>query len=59
MTDLHVVRDNIVDLDEYRASRVKEGTWPPDDTKVREYWLGRKNLGVKQATPPKPPGSAA
>ena len=59
MTNLFVVPDNIIDMDEYRNRRIKEGTWPPDDTKVREYWLGRRNMGIKQAVSPKPSGSAA
>jgi len=55
LTDLYVVRDNIVDLDEYRANRVKEGTWPPDETTVREYWSGQRGMGTKPAVKPTPP----
>lgn len=35
--------DNVVDLDEYRRRRTEEGTWPPDEETVREYWKGRRN----------------
>jgi hypothetical protein len=55
VTDLHVVPDNIVDMDEYRARRIKEGTWPPDDSTVREYWLSRKGMGMQQKPAPQPP----
>lgn len=42
--------DNVIDMDAYRAKRVAEGTWPPNDLEVREYWRGRKNMGDKPVT---------
>jgi hypothetical protein len=45
MPDLHSVPDNIIDLDQYRDQRTKEGTWPPTDN-AREYWRGRRGAGA-------------
>lgn len=38
-----IVKDNLLDLDEYRKRRIEEGSWPPDETTVREYWQSIKN----------------
>jgi hypothetical protein len=40
---------NIVDLDAYRAKRTADGTWPPNDLEVREYWRSRRNMGDRPA----------
>lgn len=37
----------VIDLDTYRKRRTDEGTWPPDEATVKEYWQGRRNKGKK------------
>lgn len=56
---------DLIDLDEYRKRRTAEGTWPPDEATVKEYW--RKHLPKKKPeyngpantpTDPEPPKRA-
>jgi hypothetical protein len=55
MTELTVVPDGTISLDEYRNRRVAEGTWPPTESAI-EYWSGRRNMGMQQPKPaPEPP----
>ena len=42
----------VIDLDEYRRRRVAEGTWPPDEATVRDYWISRRRRPL-----PSPPDS--
>lgn len=36
--------DNVHDLEEYRRRRMEEGSWPPDEHTLVEYWRSfRKN----------------
>jgi hypothetical protein len=60
MGDVIELPSNIVDLNEYRAKRVAEGTWPPDETTVKEYWASRRSKGVKPVyTKPSGPQNSA
>lgn len=34
---------DLYDLDEYRRKRIEEGTWPPDEQRIREYWQAIKD----------------
>ena len=49
----------LIDLDEYRSRRVKEGTWPPDESTVREYWAARRRKPEPKAPPKGKPGKNA
>lgn len=48
--------DNVVDLDEYRKHRIAEGTWPPNELTVVDYWRSRRGQGQKlpEASPKAP-----
>jgi hypothetical protein len=43
----------LIDLDLYRDQRVVDGTWPPDEKTVIEYWKSRIGKGEK-IKPPAP-----
>lgn len=55
LPDLYVVPDNVIDLDAYRDMRTKEGTWPPPEGEVRDYWSGQRGMGVRAVLKPHPP----
>ncbi len=51
MSDLTELPDGTIDLDEYRRQRVEEGTWPPNDLTVQEYWRRRRRRGEPPRLP--------
>jgi len=59
MDDTQASGSNIIDLDKYRAERIADKTWPPDQLTVREYWNGRRPKNSPMYDKPKPPDGAA
>ena len=47
----------VIDLDAYRKRRTEEGTWPPDEKAVKDYWRARvpKKKPEYDKVGPKPP----
>lgn len=43
---------DLIDLDAYRERRKQEGTWPPDEATVRDYWKKRRPLKKPDYDPP-------
>lgn len=49
----------IISLDEYRKQRIADGTWPPNDLEVKDYWRKRRRSGPRIKTTDDEPEGAA
>jgi hypothetical protein len=58
LPEIAEVSGTLIDLDKYRAERVADGTWPPDQLTVRDYWKSRKPGKNVTYDKPKPGGAA-